>query len=241
MAPPPRPGIADAEEIATFLLDAGVPPGARILDVPCGLGRRAHVLAERGFRVTAVDPNEVAVQNLRKRVGAALAGRLEYRTAPLAALPDLPLTETYEAILCLDHALSRDPPGEDGAFLHRLRGHMAPGGTLAVDFLHRDFFASRPRPFTYHVIGDIEQHEFRAFDPGTGILELTWKFYQRDGEDLRFRGTSSARLKLVAPHEAAQLLEAAGWKVEAFYGGWGKEAVSPDRRKLLLIARAARG
>lgn len=237
----PRPGEAEVEEIARFLRDSGVGSGARLLDAPCGLGRRARGLAEHGFRVTAVDPNEVAIAALRKRLARRLADRLEYRTAVLARLPDLPAAERFDAILCLDHAISRDPPGEDVAFLRRLRGHLAPGGLLAVDLLHRDFFAARPRPFAYHVIGDIEQHEFRRFDTVTGVLQLTWKFYHRSGEDLRFRGTSSARLRLASPHEATALLESAGWNVGALHGGWGREPVTPDRRKILLVARPARG
>jgi len=236
----PHPSAAEAEEIARFLRDSGVPSGARVLDAPCGLGRRAHGLAEQGFRVTAVDPNEVAIQALRKRAGRGLADRLEYRSAPPARLPDRPPAERFDVLLCLDHAISRDPPADDVAFLQRLRGHLAPGGLLLVELLHRDFFAARPRPFAYHVIGQIEQHEFRTFDAATGVLELTWKFYERSGEDLRFRGTSAARLRLVSPHEATSLLESAGWRIEALHGGWGREPVTPDRRKILLVARPAR-
>ncbi|MEK6986886.1 MAG: hypothetical protein AABX97_02185 [Candidatus Thermoplasmatota archaeon] len=44
---------------------------------------------------------------------------------------------------------------------------------------------------------------------------------------------------MVPPHEAWTLLEAAGWEVEAAYGGWGREAVSAERRKLVLVARPA--
>jgi SAM-dependent methyltransferase len=238
---PPSPGGAEAEEITAFLPGAGVRPGARVLDVPCGLGWRAHGLAERGFRVTAVDPNEVAIQALRARASRMETARLECHAGPSANLPDLPPTDTFDVILCLNHAISRDPPGEDVAFLRRLREHVIPGGLLLVDLLHRDFFASRPRPFAYHVIGDIEQHEFRTFDASAGVLGLTWKFYQRDGENLGFRGTSTARLKLRTPHEASAILEAAGWDVEAIHGGWAKEPVSPERRKLLLVARPARG
>ena len=97
-----------------------------------------------------------------------------------------------------------------------------------------------PRPFAYHVIGKVEQHEFRAFDATTGVLTLTWKFYEREGEDLRFRGSSDARLKLLTPSEAVALLSGSGWDVTGVYGGWGKESVSSDRRKLVLVARPAR-
>ncbi len=237
---PSHPSAAEAEDIVRFLQDANVPAGGRVLDAPCGLGWRAQGLAQHGFRVTAVDPNEVAIDALRRRTGKRLADRLEYRSAPLSEFPGLGPEEPFDVLLCLDHAICRDPPRDDGAFLRRLRGHVAAEGRLLVDLLHRDFFAARPRPFAYHVLGGIEQHEFRRFDAATGILELTWKFYQRGGQDLRFRGTTSARLRLVSPHEATALLEGAGWAVEALHGGWGREPASPDRRKIVLVARPAR-
>lgn len=236
MPPPPHP---EAEEIAAFLMAAGIPPDGRILDVPCGLGRRAHGLAEQGYRVTAVDANTVAIEALRRRVSRKLGGRLTCRTSTREAMPGLPPAERFDVILCLDHAVGRGTPEDDTALLARLRGHLAPNGLLALDILHRDFFAARPRPFAYHVIGDVEQHEFRRFDPVSGRLELDWRFYQREGEDLRFRGSSTALLRLLAPHEVEALLERSGWKVEAWYGGWAKEAVSADRRKLLVLARAS--
>ena len=242
MPAPLRPPSAEPEEIAAFLTAAGVPPTATILDVPCGIGRRAFALAERGYRVTAVDPNEVAIEALKGRVHAELSSRLEYRHASRETLPGPPISETFQVILCLDHAIGRGPPDEDAAFFKRLRGHLMPGGFLLLDLLHRDFFAARPRPFAYHVIGNLEQHEFRSFDPRSGILDLTWKFYHREGNDLRYRGSSSAHLTLLAPHEAQALLEDGGWRLEALHGGWDKEAVSADRRKLILVARpAARG
>ncbi len=41
-------------------------PG-RALDLACGVGRHAIWLAERGWRVTAVDRSRVAIENLRQR------------------------------------------------------------------------------------------------------------------------------------------------------------------------------
>lgn len=242
MPRPRMPPPSEVDDVSAFLAGAGIVPDARILDAPCGIGRRARGLAERGYRVVAVDANVVAIEASRRRVPRNLADRFQFRVAERGALPGLTGSETFDAILCLDHALGRGPPQEDAALLARLRRHATPKGLLLVDFLNRDFFAARRRPFAYHVVRGVEQHEFRSFDPVSGILELTWKFYQREGADLRFRGSSSARLRLLAPHEAEGLLRDAGWIPEAWYGGWAKEAVTADRRKLLLTARpAARG
>ncbi len=239
MTPSARPSRTEADEVAAFLEGMGVAAGARLLDAPCGIGRRAHVLAEQGYRVTAVDVNPVAIEALRRRVPQGLQDRLRCRSATWETLPDLAADERFDVALCLDHAIGRGPREADVARLRRLREHTVPGGALLMDLLHRDFFAARPRPFAYHVLGGVEQHEFRTFDPVSGVLDLTWRFYRREGKDLRFQGVSAAHLRLLSPRELADLLEDAGWRVEAWHGGWGKEPISADRRKLVLVARAA--
>ncbi len=236
-APHPLTIPEEGGSLHAFLAAEGVPKGARLLDVPCGIGRRALVLAEHGYDVTAVDSNEVAVEAARTRVPPSAALRLRYLSRGKEALPGLGSDERFDAILCMDHALGRGPPEEDAAFLRRLRAHVADAGLLVVDFLHRDFFAARPRPFAFHVLGHVEQHEFRSFDPLTGILGLRWKFYERQGLDLRHRMDSSASLRLLTPHEASALLEGAGWRVVAAYGGYDRGRVGADRRKLVLVAR----
>lgn len=236
------PQGTETDEVLAFLAEAGVEPHARILDAPCGIGRRAYGLGERGYRVTAVDSNAVAVEALRKHLPPDLAARVECRSVAKDAMPGLGAGESFDVVLCLDHAVGRDRPEEDTAFLARLRAHVSPTGFLLVDLLHRDFFAARPRPFAYHVIGNVEQQEFRKFDPVAGSLELIWRFYERDGKDLRFRGSSAARLRLLTPPEVGTLLQQAGWTAEAWFGGWRRETLSADRRKLLVLARpSARG
>src|ERR1700755_2846971 len=45
----------DRQEGARIMDVLGLPSGARVLDVPCGQGRHAHLLAEAGFDVDGLD------------------------------------------------------------------------------------------------------------------------------------------------------------------------------------------
>lgn len=233
----PRSPGHEAKAIAGFLAAEGVPTDGRILDVPCGIGRRAVGLAQEGFRVTAVDANEIGVETARARAPPEFRERLRFVCADKAVLPGLPTDERFDGILCLDHPIGRDGPEADRTFLERLASHTSPEGVLVLELLHRDFFAIHPKSFSFHILANVEEHELRAFDPVTGVLGLTWKFYHRDGEDLRHRGQARAELRLLAPHEAIRALESAGWRVSGTFGGWGREPLGADRRKLVLVAR----
>src|SRR5690606_190835 len=57
----------DAETITRLL---GAPPGAELLDVPCGGGRLSLALAERGYRLTGVDLSGEFLAHARSCNGA---------------------------------------------------------------------------------------------------------------------------------------------------------------------------
>jgi SAM-dependent methyltransferase len=103
----------------------GLAPG-RALDLACGEGRNAVWLAERGWRVTAVDFSDVALakaERLAARRGVevewSLADVLEYEPEP----------EAFDLVAVLYLQLPRD---ELGRALRMAAAAVAPGGTLIV-------------------------------------------------------------------------------------------------------------
>ena len=51
-----------SDEVAFLESTLNLTPGCRILDVPCGNGRLALPLAERGYRITGVDITKVLLK-----------------------------------------------------------------------------------------------------------------------------------------------------------------------------------
>ena len=110
---------ADALLVAEL---AGVEPG-RALDMGCGDGSNAVWLAERGWRVTAVDFSRKAVQAGRRNAAAAGAA-VEFIVADAA---------TYRPQGAYDLVASfyiQLPPVQRAAMLSRMRAALRAGGTL---------------------------------------------------------------------------------------------------------------
>jgi SAM-dependent methyltransferase len=61
-----------------------------VLDVPCGFGRHAHALAERGYVVTGVERDATAAAEAR-------AGGVEVHELDLRRLDELP--RTFDAVV----------------------------------------------------------------------------------------------------------------------------------------------
>jgi SAM-dependent methyltransferase len=76
-------GISNAELVR--VVEAGRFPGKTVLEVGCGTGTNSIELARRGYRVSAVDLVDVAIQ--KARVKAKAAGvRLDFRVGDLTQL-----------------------------------------------------------------------------------------------------------------------------------------------------------
>ncbi len=105
-------------------------PGARVLDVGCGVGRWSRRLAARGAAVTGVDLSAAMVAEAERRTAAAgLGGCCRFLVSDLATLR---LGETFRfalGVTVLQHIVD---PVRVAAALARLRAHLDPGGRLVL-------------------------------------------------------------------------------------------------------------
>jgi len=99
---------------------------ARALDLACGEGRNAVWLARQGWRVTAVDFSEVAIDKARRLAGALevevewlVADLLQYRLPP----------EAFELVILF---YLQVPAGERRQIVGAAAKAVAPGGTFLL-------------------------------------------------------------------------------------------------------------
>jgi thioredoxin reductase/SAM-dependent methyltransferase len=107
----------------------GLAPG-RALDVGSGEGADAVWLAERGWRVTAVDISAAALERAAAHaadVGPQAAGRIEWTRADLREEP--PAEGAYDLVSSQFMHLPAEPRRE---LFARLAAAVAPGGTLLI-------------------------------------------------------------------------------------------------------------
>jgi SAM-dependent methyltransferase len=115
------------------------------LDVGSGEGADAMWLAERGWRVTAVDISNVALERsaaLAKNAGRDLAARIEWRQADIIAWrpPECAFDLVSAQFMQLSTSV-RDP------VFRALAAAVAPGGTLLIVGHHpSDLETTMPRP-----------------------------------------------------------------------------------------------
>ena len=115
----PEPNRLFASEVE------GLEPG-RALDLACGEGRNAVWLAERGWRVTAVDFSDVALEKARRLAGSR---GVEVEWVLADVLDFAPERQAFDLVALLYLQL---PHEELGRAVGAAVGAVAPGGTMLV-------------------------------------------------------------------------------------------------------------
>jgi SAM-dependent methyltransferase len=102
-----HPPSAPSKTLIRFLDRIASSYGAPILDAPCGFGRNALPLADKGFNVIAVDKNLIRLNSLQKSISenTHAVGKVFPICADLAKgrLPFGP--RSFSAILCIHYPL----------------------------------------------------------------------------------------------------------------------------------------
>ena len=107
-----------------------VPPGTRVLDVGCGVGRWSRLLASRGAVVTGVDLSRVMIEEAERRAArAGVSDRCRFFVQDAATLAADGTFDLVLAVTVLQHILD---PALLSAAVERMADHLAPGGRMIL-------------------------------------------------------------------------------------------------------------
>ncbi len=208
----------------------GLPASARVLDVPCGQGRHAHLLAEAGFRVDGLDYSRHLLARARER---GTGPTLHYTRGDMRRLPAR-WTGRFDAVVNLFTSFGFfTDPRDDAATVAEWARVLKPGGTLLWHGGNRDGVMARflARDWWRTADGTIVAQE-RRFDPLAGQLVIQSAWYGPGGH-----GEREHRIRLYTATALAQLLARAGLIVERAYDGWTDRPLGRTSGEMLLVAR----
>ncbi len=125
----PEQTEVDVERIVELL---DLPPGAEILDCPCGHGRIANALAERGFRVTGLDSSEFFLENARADASAR-GIEVEYVQGDMR---DIPWRDRFDALVNWFTSFGYFSDDQNKAVLAQFHDALKPGGRFVLETLN---------------------------------------------------------------------------------------------------------
>ena len=221
----------DRSEAARVIDLLGLPAGSRVLDVPCGQGRHAHLLAEAGFNVDGLDYSEHLLKIARKR---GTGPHLRYTRGDMRRMTSR-WSARFDAVLNLFTSFGFfTDPSDDAKVIAEFARVLKPGGILIWHggsrdgvmsrFLARDWWATKD--------GTMIAHE-RSFDPLSGVLtiESTWRGMSRK------LGRRTHRIRLYTATRLAEVCAAHGLIVEEAFDGFTERPLGRKSGEMLLVAR----
>ena len=202
--------------------------GARsVLDVGCGTGCFALLLAERGLEVVGVDPARASLDVARAKPGAELVHWL------LGDATTLPPLSVDLATMTGNVAQAIFDESEWNATLRGVRDALRPGGHLVFETRDPAREAWREWHDESHEIAEIDgvgtiEHWGELTDVSLPLVTFRWTFVFPDGEVL----TSSSTLRFREREEVHAALLAHGYVVDDVRD-------APDRpgREFVFVAR----
>ncbi|HEX8849365.1 MAG TPA: methyltransferase domain-containing protein [Gemmatimonadaceae bacterium] len=201
-----------------------------MLDVPCGQGRHAHLLAEAGFDVDGLDYSADLLERAMRR---GTGPRLRYHRGDMRRLPAR-WTGRFDAVLNLFTSFGFfTDPADDVRVIEEFARVLTPGGVLIWHGGSRDGVMARflGRDWWQTQDGTIIAHE-RTFDPLSGTLHIRSVFRGK-----RRSGEREHRIRLYTPTRLAELCAAAGLVVEQAFEAFTDRPLRRRSSEMLLLAR----
>jgi SAM-dependent methyltransferase len=192
-------------------VDQQLEPGSCVLDLPCGSGRHARLLATQGHRVIAIDRESTLL-------GPSGDTSVAWICADMRALP-LPLGR-LDAIVCLWQSFGYFDAEENATLLQRWAALVRPGGRLMLDLYHRSFFEANQGERRIEHGGD-QIRETKIMHGDRLVVELA---YENHGGGDRFEW------QLFTPEELTELASRCGWELHLSCTGFDPKQ-APDSRQ----------
>lgn len=234
---------SDRAQVARLLEVLALPAGARVLDLACGQGRHAQLLAAAGFQVTGLDLSRPLLRLAREAARAAgiptsvrrggQGPALRYHHGDMRRPPAL-WRGRFDAVVNLFTSFGFfDDPADDARVIRNAARLLKRGGTLLWQGGSRDGIMARfvGTDQWETADGTTVRHD-RHFDPLSGFLTIDSVWTRRRKVTRR-----SHRIRLYTADRLAALMADAGLTVLAAYDGFSEAPLHRRSTEMLLVAR----
>jgi len=215
------------DEVALILRLLELPPGAEVLDAPCGHGRIANRVSSLGYRVVGLDATPLFL-DVARSAGSAV----EYVEGDLRAMP---FEGRFDAAINWFSSFGYFDDEGNRAVLEGFRRALKPGGKLLIEQASRDFLLAN-LPASGQAVwlgerGDDLLIDKVSYDPAAG-RSTTERIVVRAGKVRRMHFS----LAQPTASELARMLREAGFEDVRALNENGDEFTTRSRR-LLMLAR----
>lgn len=208
----------------------GVPSGGALLDLACGHGRHALILAARGYKVTGLDLCERFI-----RMAQAEAKRRKIEADfEVGDMRKIPYKNKFDGVYCYFTSFGYFAHRENVKTLESVARSLRKGGRFLLETANRDWLLrqieAQPRRWE-EVSPDFLYLEDMSFNARTS--RITTRRIVIEGTERR---ELNFDLRLYALAELEDLIESAGMKIISTFGGRDRSPFSISSHRMVIIS-----
>ena len=210
-------------------------PGQSVLDVCCGYGRHAVLLAKWGLRVTAIDLSSKQIEEATVRASREGVA-VDFLVGDAR---EMSFQGGFDAVLNLftSFGLFQDE-ADNLRLLERMAGALAPGGPLLVDLWNREKLIRDFTPLTIEERQDgIRIERSWTFDAWRGRVYWQNRIAFPDGRQESW----SQSVRAYTLIELRTYLSEVGLLTEQIFGGFDGSEYTLDSPRMITTARKPSG
>lgn len=234
-------GEREAKAVAGLLRQSGVPPGSRILDLCCGIGRHSVPLARLGYRVVGLDLSPRFLSVARRYAKARhVSDRASFVRGDFRRLErSLSALGTFDGVLNGFTSIGYYGKAVDRRALSAAARHTRPKGVLVLWLANKDWILKYFQSQGWSAAGDTVVLEERRYDRARSFMRNRWEFFRRRAGVLRSMGVFRVDHRLYGPTELRTLLASAGWKVRSLAANFRGDPIDVRHRARGAIVAVA--
>jgi ubiquinone/menaquinone biosynthesis C-methylase UbiE len=205
-------------------------PGNAILDLCCGHGRHAVLLAERGYQVTGLDFSEVFLDYARREAEAkGVTVRFVY-----SDMRAIPFENEFDAVINMFSAFGYlENEDEDFKVLQQVQRALKSGGKFLIETVSREGVIRHFNPsFVDHLKDGGMVIEERSFDLLASRNNVTMTKISPDGRKAEYRYS----MRFYTLTELTHMLERAGLQLDGYYGSLYGRTLTMDSFRMVVVA-----
>ena len=220
-----------------------------LLELGCGTGRVLFPLLKDGFSVTGIDLSESALE-VSKRKRSELDEPVRKRCRLFRAdMRNFRLDARFAAaVIPFNTFLYMHTQDDQLACLRRIHEHLEPGGILAIDvFNPRPVQKVRQPGQLFHELSRyLEEKQtilsyFSSYVLVDGLFYWSRFFEEIDPAGRVEKHFAMMVIKCLYEDELRTVAEQSGFEVEAVWGDYARNPLSPDSPNLIFLLRKAEG
>jgi SAM-dependent methyltransferase len=220
---------AAGEQVDSIIKLSGIKPGARVLDLCCGVGRHSLEFARRGYRVTGVDRTASYLAEARKQARKeGLSIEFVQRDMRRFTRPN-----AFDLALNLFTSFGYFAnPQDDARVVRNVYRSLAPHGVLEMEMSGKEWLARRFTERDWYEKAGYTVLEERKIHPGWSGITNRWIVY-KGGRRHEFKFD----LRLYSAVELTNLLRSVGFRKVTAYGDLAGAPYDHTAQRLTVIAR----